>query len=264
MAYTLSPMFAPTLGGLMHDWFGWRSVFLLLFIYSAILSVFIFRTLPETNQHKLPGDHFVRTFFQNYKYVLSHGSFLANGLCVMISYASIIAFHTVAPFLFQRVLGYSASHYGFIILLVPIGYLSGNHIASKTVKKFGVKKLMQFGCKFQLIGASLMLVFGLWGVMNSFVLIIPTMFLSFGSGLFNPAVAMTSMMMPFHKHAGTAGAAMGALTVIGAAFSFFWLMALVSGFDQVPMAVLWVIGAVVINLLFIFVIEGRIEEEEPQ
>ena len=52
MIFGLAPAIAPVIGGWLQGWFGWRSVFLFLLAYSAILLLACRTRLPET----LPRD----------------------------------------------------------------------------------------------------------------------------------------------------------------------------------------------------------------
>jgi MFS transporter, DHA1 family, multidrug resistance protein len=51
MIFGVAPAIAPVIGGWLQGWFGWRSVFLFLLAYSALLLIACKTRLPETLPH---------------------------------------------------------------------------------------------------------------------------------------------------------------------------------------------------------------------
>jgi len=108
---------APTLGGYLQQYAGWRSVFGFLLIYTAMSLVILHRYLPETNQH-LHRERlqlsFIRTAFVE---VLSHKIFMLSAIAVLLTYGALFSWITVLPVLLIHKGGLSPVTFGWIILV---------------------------------------------------------------------------------------------------------------------------------------------------
>src|SRR5690606_20258206 len=115
MAYTLGPMIAPPLGGLLTDSFGWRSIFwLALGIGLAILigaSLILHETLPQSARTK-GGISLLRGFGR----LLRQPLFLAFVLQSGFSSGAFFALVSAATFLMTEYLHRPASEFGFYFL----------------------------------------------------------------------------------------------------------------------------------------------------
>ncbi|RYD40067.1 MAG: MFS transporter, partial [Verrucomicrobiaceae bacterium] len=100
--FAIGPAIAPVLGGQLHEWFGWRSVFLFLACFSAAIAVWAFQCLPETldpaHRQALHAGHLARS----YRRTLTHPGFLASSLASAFNFTAIFLYVAGAPDLLLR------------------------------------------------------------------------------------------------------------------------------------------------------------------
>lgn len=128
MAYTLGPMIAPPLGGLLLDSFGWRSVFFAAALAGVAIIIAAQSVLVETHH---PGERHTPNVIDNYIALLRQPRFLAFVLQSGFSSGAFFTMAAASPFLMRDYLGRSATEYGIYFLLLPIGYCLGNFLASR-------------------------------------------------------------------------------------------------------------------------------------
>jgi MFS transporter, DHA1 family, multidrug resistance protein len=206
-ATALSPAIAPTLGGHLHVWFGWRANFVLLAALGAALLLGVRLLLPETNRRRDPQATGLGRMAANYRLLLADRRFLGYLLCGSLPYAGLYAYIAVTPFLFIGRLGLSPEVYGTLTLFTTGSYLAGSLAAARLGPRLGVDGLVLAGVAVALAGAAVM------AALAAFVLSVPTllgpmMLFSVGLGLSLPS-AMAGGMLPFPQMAGAASALLG-------------------------------------------------------
>lgn len=133
MFISLSPMFAPTIGGYIQHIWNWQANFLVLGIFILLAAIVYAVFCPETNVHKNPHAIKPRVIYSHYKEIMSNHFFLVNtvlsGLVASIS----MVYLALSPFIFQLEFHLTAIEYswiagflglvGFIARFITIGLL---------------------------------------------------------------------------------------------------------------------------------------------
>ncbi|HMY07503.1 MAG TPA: MFS transporter, partial [Accumulibacter sp.] len=76
MIFAIAPIIAPLCGGWLQTWFGWRSVFAFLLLFSALLAVICWLRLPETLPSFQRRSLKPRDLAERYRQVFSSRPFL--------------------------------------------------------------------------------------------------------------------------------------------------------------------------------------------
>ena len=204
MAYTMGPMIAPPLGGLLIDTLGWRSTFwfaLTVGIVIAALAYFIlYETAPRASRPIVKS-----SVLGDYAALFRHGRFIAFVLqsgCMSFSFFALAA---ASPFLMKDLLGRSSTEYGLYFMLFPLGYFTGNWISGRLSGKVALETMVLIGTLFAaiVIGAQAALIVA--GYLTPLLLFLPGGLTSFAQGLSLPnAQAGAMRVVP-----GIAGTAAG-------------------------------------------------------
>ena len=202
MAYTIGPMIAPTLGGFLMDMLGWRAAFWFALLAGAGILIGAYLVLFET-RHKTdgaaPGGHVLA----HYAMLLSDGRFVAY---VLQSGALSFAFFAIAaasPLLMKDILGKSGTEYGLYFILFPLGYMSGNWIASHVSGRAPIDHMVLLGSalSFLVLAVQAALIFA--GMLSPLLIFLPGGLTSFAQGLSMPN-AQAGAMRVAPALAGTA------------------------------------------------------------
>lgn len=233
--YGFAPVIAPLIGGYLQQYLHWRGVFLFIFIYLIILTVIVWKLLPETNHHR-EINLGLRKLSQHYWTTLCNQSFMINAICASAAMAGIIGYYTLSPFLLQQTLGLSAVAYGCIIVVVASGMLIGKSLNSFLLKYLPIYQLIFIGTVFMLLGSSIMLLLSLLGYLNVACIVCPFILFTIGTGLIF-ANAMVAAFSTLHSKSGIAGAAYTCIQISGT-FGISILVAHLPQANQLPLALL--------------------------
>lgn len=208
----VSPLLAPTLGGVVTTWLGWQSVFIFLAaIVLAILLVTAF-LLPESHApdptvslRPLP---MLRSFVEVFRVPQFHTYALAGSF----SFAGLMVYVAGSPIIFMDVFGLSPQAYGGVFALLSVGFIGGNQLNVVLLRRYSGAQIFRSALLFQAALGSIFLAGTLLGL---FGMLATTLFF-FGYlsclGLTFPNASAIALA-PFAKNAGTAAALIGFLQV---------------------------------------------------
>ncbi|MGY4025061.1 multidrug efflux MFS transporter EmrD [Aeromonas rivuli] len=212
MGVIFSPLLAPVLGGWLTEWLNWRAGYWFLFGFGAIstLAILIWfaETLPPARRQPLR----VRAA---YRHVLGNPRFQGNLLCLMATFAGLAVFEAAAGVLLGDVLGLNAKTVSVLFVLPLPGYLFGAWLSARLSFRLSQGRLMRLGIVFLGVGALIILLPGLFGIVSAAYLVGGAAVYFIGSGILYPT-ATSCAIEPFPGQAGTAGAILGGMQNLGA------------------------------------------------
>jgi len=235
MAYTIGPMVAPIVGGLLIDALGWRSVFFFAFGAGGLIALnaylAVFESKPPSKSLPIHGGGSVL-----YDYVTLFRSpiftcfVLQSGLCS----ASFLVTATAASSLMKEMLHRPSAEFGLYFLLFPFGFLSGNFITSRVGTRIVNETMVLAGSVVVLITVLGQASVQLAGHVTPLTLFVPGFFISFAQGISLP-YAQAGALETNPKLAGTA-AGIGVFMQNFAGAVFAQLYGLLADGTMVPLA----------------------------
>ncbi|MFC4175040.1 multidrug effflux MFS transporter [Microvirga sp. GCM10011540] len=186
MGMAVAPMVAPTIGGLLDTFYGWRASFAFLIAFGGLALLFAAWQLPETNHNRGSGGAGRELL---YSYFILFRSRLFWGYTLAASFISAVffAFLAGAPFVMIELMGRSAAEYGFYFALVPSGYILGNFASGRFAARVGPNRMILAGTFMALASVAAMAVIFAVGFMHPAALFGPMFFIGLGNGLVLPS-----------------------------------------------------------------------------
>ncbi len=227
---------APMLGGYLQDYFDWRASFIFLLLYGICLFIIIWRAFPETHFNLNPLATKVSEMTKNYLILLKCRTFIGYVISSSCAYSGLVCYMTVASFLLQRVVGLTASQFGWLSFVTAAAVSSTAFINSRLVAKKGINYMVNLGNLLMLLSGITMLTLALFGLINVWVIMIPMVFFSMGCGC-TFANAFAGAFHPFPHMAGSAGALYGCLQILGTSLAI-GIIALAHTSNQLPLAIM--------------------------
>lgn len=216
------PTITPLAGGFLTTHFGWVSIFVTMAGYLGLLWVVLFYRFAETHVPEPAEDRAgAKDFIYQYGQLLKSDHFRCYSGVVWIQYALNVFSISVMPFIMQVEIGMDADVYGTWTLLPALSLVLGGLFASKTRHYFSKEGVLQAASVLQLI-SGLFLIFA--PHMALLVMLGQSLF-AFGNGMAFPN-ALSSLLEPYKRTAGTATALAGAGQMLFASFSSALLVGL--------------------------------------
>ncbi|AJC85624.1 multidrug effflux MFS transporter [Campylobacter sp. RM16704] len=137
MVFTsLAPMLSPTFGGILLEFFSWRSIFLTLFILGFILFLLVIFVLKESN-HNTQGKKFNhQEVLKSYKNILKDRRFVVYLFCGNLIFAGFFAYLTGSSFVFTRIFELNEQQYAVLFGVNALGFVVFANINARLVRKY--------------------------------------------------------------------------------------------------------------------------------
>lgn len=209
MAMAIAPMLGPMVGGVMDEFFGWRSSFVLYTGIGFALIVLTWIDLGETNTS--PSATFGHQF-RAWPHLIRSQAFWAYSGCIAFSTGAFYAFIAGVPLVASAFFEMSPGILGIYMGSITGGFFCGSFVAARLAKRAPPLTMMITGRVLACAGLSVGLVLFSIGIVHEFALFGATIFVGVGNGLTMPA-ANVGVMSVRADLAGTASGLSGAMTV---------------------------------------------------
>ncbi|MCL6704003.1 multidrug effflux MFS transporter [Pseudomonas sp. T1.Ur] len=230
----LAPILAPMLGGLLVNLYGWQSIFVGLTLFSALAAAAVALWLPESLPDHVPRQPLSGALRQ-YGRLLRDSVFLGHALTGGIAIAGMFAYIAGSPFVFIKLYGVPAEHFGWLFGTNAAGFILVAQVNARLLSKRGPAFLLARAVwVYWLAGLSLLAVSALQPE-RLWPLLIPLFICIASLGCIIPNASACAMNGQGAR-AGSASAMLGCLQFSVAAGAAALVAALHDG-TAVPMAI---------------------------
>ena len=257
----VSPLLAPTLGGLIISVAGWKMVFIALAMISIIMLAIVFFFLPEGHTPDRTVSLKPGPMLATFGSILRHPQFYTYTFAGAFGFSTLFIYVAGSPIIFMEVFHVSPQGYGGIFALLSVGFIGGSQLNIVLNRTYRSERIFRVAL-FSLLAFALLF---LLCALNSWLSLYTTIFFLFLClscvGLINPnanALALT----PFTKNIGSASALLGC-TQIGTAALASSGVGILSSNEVMPIVGLIAFTAFV-AVLILLAGQGRISKPSRQ
>lgn len=129
LVFAIAPAIGPVIGGWLHVWFGWRSVFAFIAIFAAGMCAWCWRALPETlpPAHRRPLE--VGSMARGYRQVFASPPFLALVVSVTCNFSAVFVYIVSAPAFLMKHLRVSETGFLWLFGSISAGMMLGTWLS---------------------------------------------------------------------------------------------------------------------------------------
>jgi len=247
MCFGLTPPLAPITGGYVERYLHWQVNFYFIAFVSFIYILYMMFCFPETSLKKPLQDVWYRVIAFNLKRMMRCRAFVVNLIIAGLSYATIIVYLTMSPYLFQTVLHMDTVTYGWTNLVNAAGFFIGGVVNASLIGRVALNQLMLIGGWLVTLGAFFLVATGLFHWVATLP-VLASIFVIFMGCAFIFSNASTAAIQPFPESAGLVGAMFGSLQVTIAATTGFF-SGMIAVHDQEIMGVILLMFGLIMLLL---------------
>ena len=187
-AMAITPMISFPLGGILFEFFGWRGSMVVTAFFSAVTIVSALFLLQETNNARQTSLR-LASVAVNYLSLTKNKQFLLFAMNMGFHTSIFYAFLNFLPFVFKH-LGYSASEFGYFIMLLPASFIVGSLISKKLTPILGITTMVRMGSLIIVAGIGVMAGLVFLGFESAWGLVLPGMVYSLAVGFSLPNATM--------------------------------------------------------------------------
>ncbi len=218
MGMALAPMVAPSIGGMLDQAFGWRSVFVFTTVSCIAVLVLCLFDLGETTSGG--GVSFGKQA-RDYPELLSSRRFWGYAFAAAFASGSFFAFLGGAPYVASTLYGLSPFWTGMCLGAPAIGYAFGNYLSGRLSVRLGINRMIRNGAIITASGLGIAITLTVLGLDSPFVFFGFGPLIGVGNGMVIPNGS--AGMLSVRPHLAGSAAGIGGAFMIGggAALSVF-------------------------------------------
>jgi DHA1 family bicyclomycin/chloramphenicol resistance-like MFS transporter len=218
MFYTMGPMLAPIVGGVLVDSMGWRSVFGFALLAAGTIAVTAYFVIPETRA-RVKGSQPIGDIFRGYRELFSQPRFVAFVLQSGLSTGAFITVASASSMLMKELLHRPATEFGLYFAMFPVGFFCGNLISSRLGGRVAPEKMVLIGSVLLVASIAVLAALLLSGHLSPLSIFVPGFFITLAQGLALP-FSQSEAIATVPRLAGTAsGVGVFLQNFCGASFS---------------------------------------------
>jgi DHA1 family bicyclomycin/chloramphenicol resistance-like MFS transporter len=215
----VSPLLAPTVGGLIVAAWGWRAVFVALLVIVGIVMTLCWRFLPEGHQADRGISLMLGPILKEYTSIARHPCFATYAFAGAFSFSGLFAYVAGSPIVFMDNFHLGAGAYSSIFALLAVGFIGASQVNILLLRRFSSETLFGAVLAVQVV-TTLIFVIGTWAGWYGLEATVVLFFITLSCvGITYPNAASIALM-PFARNAGSAAAMLGFIQLgIGAVIS---------------------------------------------
>lgn len=233
----IATLIAPLIGGYLILITGWRALFMVLFVFAAVVLLFSAWKIPETHHGSSRGSSF-SSVYRAYGRILLQPVAVGYILCMSLTFAGMFAYITASPFVYIEYYGVQPQTYAWLFSMNIGGIIVLVSLNARYVKKMGTQRLLWMGAGLAALSGTLLLLAGVTGIGGLPFIVLALLGFVSVTGVLG-ANCMASLLSRFPEQAGAAaGIAVATQFGLGAVASSLvsWLH------DGTPLAMSIMIG----------------------
>ncbi len=251
MGMSLVPMFAPAIGGVMDQIFGWHSNFVLLLVLGVLVGTLLWADLGETSRQRHAS---MAAQIRAYPTLLTSWRFWGYAVAAAAGSGAFFSFVGGAPAVGTMVYGMTPTELGIWLATPGIGYLLGNFISARLATRVGVVRMVLAGTLVATMSMIAMVLIELAGLRHPIGFFGMMAFVAVGNGMLLPS-ATAGMMSVRPDLIGSASGLGGALMIGGgAALSALAAVVMGQGDSALPLMLLMAASSAIALLAVLMVI----------
>ncbi|WP_226574914.1 multidrug effflux MFS transporter [Acuticoccus sediminis] len=244
MGMAVAPMLAPSLGGVMSQALGWRSIFLFMAIVGVATTVATVARLGETHP-PAPGRGGFQRMKDEARELFGIRAFWHFVAALAFICTSFFAFIAGSAFVAETILGLPPAVYGLYFMCVAAGYIVGNFCTGRFVERLGLVMMIRTGTVVTLAGIVLAALAPVAGIIHPLAFFGPMTLVGLGNGFALPNAIAGAVSVRPHL-AGTASGLAGSFQ-LGAGAVASLVVGLLCDFNPWPDTMWPVMGPMLIG-----------------
>lgn len=208
MLFAIAPAIAPVIGGWLHDFFGWHSVFYFLAFYSSLIFILAWFRIPETLLPGMQQSFHPVSVARVYGRTLKHKRFQFLIFIVACYFSGIFLYIAGSPTIIFDFLKLDSNHFAIMFFPMVGGLIIGSWFSGRVAHHWPVEKTIKLALALMITASLLNMLQSLWLTPMTIATVIPLALYTGGVGIAMPAMTVLALDC-FPNNRGSASALQG-------------------------------------------------------
>jgi len=210
LMFGVGPAFAPIIGGLLHDWWGWRSVFWFLSALGLVVWAIALRGLPETLPRVGRQSADPRVIARAYLHALTNVRFVLLVSVTFLNFGGFFLYIAGSPVVLYEHLGMGSDQFGWLFVPLVGGMMVGAYFSGRVSGIWEPSRTVAAGFALTLFAAAANALLAWLAPPQLVLVVLPVMLYACGMSLAMPSVTLAALDL-YPAHRGLASAVQGGM-----------------------------------------------------
>ena len=216
MIFSIAPAIAPIIGGWVVAHSDWRTIFLLLFVYTVLLLIGCYRYLPESLPVEKRQAFNVDFLWRSYRDVFTSPRFYFKAGTIACNFAGLFLYISSAPAFITQHLHLDAQSFGWQFIPMVSGIFLGSFVANRLAGKTSIAQQIALGFVFLLSASVVNVTFHFFLPAMLPWSVFPLFFYAFGMSLVFPGATLMVLELFSHIRGVVASCQSASVTLVAA------------------------------------------------
>ena len=216
MVFGVSPIIAPTIGGIVVASLGWRFIFLILAAIGGAVLFAIGRFLRESKGVDVSISLRPGNVALEYLNLFKEPSFVTYTFASAAAVAGFFAYISGSAFVYMKLLGFTETQFGWMYGVNAVGLITSSQLNRLWLRRIGSAQVLARVTVAQSLVIAALLVWPSRGFVGEAGIITLVFCYIFFFGFVNPN-SMALALQPFTRNAGSASAMLGSIQMLAGA-----------------------------------------------
>jgi len=152
--FSVAPVLAPIVGGVVYTLAGWRAVFWFLALYGAALALLCQRALPETHPPAARTPFALKPLFAVYRVIALDLRFFLLAASTGFNFGAFWLYISSAPAFVERILGLGTHDYVWFFGPCILGMMTGAALANRLAGRVAARTTVRIGYTISVVAMS--------------------------------------------------------------------------------------------------------------
>ena len=208
LIFSLAPGIAPILGGFLLGWFGWRSIFVFLAGYAALLLALAWWQLPETHPPPARQSFSPGRLAGNYLQQLRSPRLVWLCLALALNFSGFFVYILSAPAFVYNILGLNEREFAWLIIPGVVGIMCGAFLSGRLAGRLAPRRTIAVAYVIMFSAAAFNVAFSAFAAPALPWSVLPMMIYTSGMALMMPSANLLALDL-FPKGRGMTSSLLG-------------------------------------------------------
>lgn len=213
MVFSLAPAIAPIMGGYLSSSLGWRSIFVMLTLFTLLLIVASWRHLPETLPATVRQPLKLGVILRNYLHVVRNVGFLFAITAVGLAFSGFGLYIASAARFIMDILQLPETAFGWLFVPFIGGTVLGSMVSSRVAGRVDAARVIALGHVIMGVGAVSNVLYNLFFVAAVPWAVMPIAVYGFGMSMALPGMTVVTLSI-FPNLRGMASSVQGTMQML--------------------------------------------------
>ncbi len=190
MIFAIGPAVAPIIGGLIVKWLDWRSIFLFIFFYNAVLLWYCYRFLPESLPLEGRQEFHPRVLYKSYQMILKNKSFWLKAGILSLNFGGMFLMVSSAPVFVTQHLHLGPEQFAWLFIPLVSGIFLGSLFVNRIAEHWHITRQIWIGFGFIITASVCNFTYHLFFPPTIPWSVLPLFFYTFGSSVVSPGISL--------------------------------------------------------------------------